>query len=248
MNSKELLTSTKQLSILFVEDHDDLRENIKEILKKFFGKVDGSKNGEDALKQYKEFYISHSKYYDIVISDIQMPRMNGVELVENIYITNPEQIIIVLSAFDDSKYLLPLINLGIEQFIKKPIDYQDLIKVLQKATKKILLKNEQKIHHSNPLVIKLAGFCIFNKETNMLQIDNVMVTLTKYEIIFLQMLTDNVGKIYSNEDITKRYNSLNENLDIINIRKLVSKLRKKLSANCIESIYGVGYRIVPDFK
>lgn len=136
MNSKELLTSTKQLSILFVEDHDDLRENIKEILKKFFGKVDGSKNGEDALKQYKEFYISHSKYYDIVISDIQMPRMNGVELVENIYITNPEQIIIVLSAFDDSKYLLPLINLGIEQFIKKPIDYQDLIKVLQKATKK----------------------------------------------------------------------------------------------------------------
>lgn len=82
----------------------------------------------------------------------------------------------------------------------------------------------------------------------MLQIDNVMVTLTKYEIIFLQMLTDNVGKIYSNEDITKRYNSLNENLDIINIRKLVSKLRKKLSANCIESIYGVGYRIVPDFK
>lgn len=248
MNSKELLTSTKQLSILFVEDHDDLRENTKEILKKFFDRVDGSKNGEDALKQYKEFYKNESKPYDIILSDIQMSRLNGVELVDSIYTINPDQIIIILSAFDDSKYLLPLINLGIEQFIKKPIDYQDLIKVLQKTTKKILLKNEQKNNFTNLSLIKLAGLCTFNKETNILQIDNVMVTLTKYEIIFFQILTDNIGKIYSNDDITKYYSSLNENLDIINIRKLVSKLRKKLSINCIESVYGVGYRAVPAFK
>lgn len=247
LSSKELLTNTKQLSILFVEDHDDLRENTKEILKKFFDIVDGSKNGEDALKQYKEFYKNKSTYYDIILSDIQMPRLNGVGVVENIYDINPEQIIIILSAFDDSKYLLPLINLGIEQFIKKPIDYQDLIKVLQKTIKKILIKNEQ-LHLTNSSHVKLAGFCIFDKETNILQIGNSMVTLTKYEIILLQVLTDNVGKIYSNDDITKYFNLLNENLDTINIRKLVSKLRKKLSVNCIESIYGVGYRIVPNHK
>jgi len=248
LSSKDLLTNTKQLSILLVEDHDDLRENTKEILKKFFDKVDGSKNGENALKQYKQFYKNELKHYDIVLSDIQMPRLNGVDLVENIYAINPDQIIIILSAFDDSKYLLPLINLGIEQFIKKPIDYQDLIKVLLKTTKKIIIKSEQKIHFKNPSLVKLAGFCTFDKETNILQVDNTMITLTKYEIIFLQILTDNIGKIYSNDDITKHYNSLNESLDIINIRKLVSKLRKKLSLNCIESVYGVGYRIVPNFK
>jgi DNA-binding response OmpR family regulator len=248
LNSKELLTSTKQLSILYVEDHDDLRENIKEILKKFFDKVGGSKNGEDALRQYRDFYKNESKYYDIILSDIQMSRLNGVELVENIYAINPDQTIVILSAYDDSKYLLPLINLGIEQFIKKPIDYQNLIKVLQKATKKILLKHEQKNHSTSSSLIKLAEFCTFDKDTNILQIENSMISITKYEIIFLQILTDNIGKICSNDYITGHYNSLNEHLDNINIRKLVSKLRKKLSINCIESVYGVGYRIIPAFN
>ncbi|ABB44115.1 two component transcriptional regulator, winged helix family [Sulfurimonas denitrificans DSM 1251] len=248
LSSKKLLANTKQLSILLVEDHDDLRENTKEILKKFFDTVDGSKNGEDALKKYKEFHKNELKYYDIVLSDIQMPRLNGVDLVENIYAINSDQIIIILSAFDNSKYLLPLINLGIEQFIKKPIDYQDLMKVLLKTTKKIILKNEQKNSFQTPSLIKLAGLCTFDKETNILLVDNDMVTLTKYEIIFLQILTDNIGKIYSNDDITKQYDLLNETLDIINIRKLVSKLRKKISFNCIESVYGIGYRIVPHFN
>ena len=55
--------------------------------------------------------------------------MNGIELTENIYNINESQILIILSAYDDSKYLLPLVNLGIEQFIKKPIDYQELLRV-----------------------------------------------------------------------------------------------------------------------
>jgi DNA-binding response OmpR family regulator len=135
--------------------------------------------------------------------------------------------------------------LGIEQFIKKPIDYQDLLKVLLMASKKVGTKDTQNSTQNNQTIIKLNGSATFNKETNILQVNGSMVTLTKYEIIFLQLLSDNVGKIYSNEDITDYYNSINESLDIINVRKLVSKLRKKLPENCIESIYGIGYRIVP---
>ncbi|OHD97227.1 MAG: transcriptional regulator [Sulfurimonas sp. RIFCSPHIGHO2_12_FULL_36_9] len=245
LNSKELLVHTKNLSILFVEDHDDLRENTREILKTFFNQVDSAKNGEEAIKKYKEFYAKESKYYDIILSDIQMPKLNGVELVETIYGINPKQIVIIISAYDDTKYLLPLINLGIEQFIKKPIDYQDLLKVLLRASKKVGTKDTQNSTQNNQTIIKLNGSATFNKETNILQVNGSMVTLTKYEIIFLQLLSDNVGKIYSNKDITDYYNSINESLDIINVRKLVSKLRKKLPENCIESIYGIGYRIVP---
>ena len=61
LNSKELLVHTKNLSILFVEDHDDLRENTREILKTFFNQVDSAKNGEEAIKKYKEFYAKESK-------------------------------------------------------------------------------------------------------------------------------------------------------------------------------------------
>lgn len=248
LNSKELLVHTKKLSILFVEDHDDLRDNTREILKTFFNQVESAKNGEEAIKKYKEHYTKESKYYDIVLSDIQMPRLNGVELVETIYGINPNQIVIIISAYDDSKYLLPLVNLGIEQFIKKPIDYQELLKVLLRAAKKVTLQNSENTTQNNSAIVKLNSAATFNKETNILHVHGSMVTLTKYEIIFLQLLSDNIGKIYSNEDITDYYNSINENLDIINVRKLVSKLRKKLPPNCIESIYGIGYRIVPHFE
>lgn len=247
LNSKELLAYTKGLSIFFVEDHDDLRDNTRDILKTFFGHVDSAKNGEEAIRKYKEYYTKESKYYDIILSDIQMPRLNGVELVESIYSINPDQIVIIISAYDDTKYLLPLINLGIEQFIKKPIDYQELLKVLLRAAKKVAPRTNNN-GASNNSTIKLNNSATFNKETNILHVHGSMVTLTKYEIIFLQLLSNNLGKIYSNEDITDYYSSLNENLDIINVRKLVSKLRKKLPANSIESIYGIGYRIVPHFE
>lgn len=244
LNSKELLTHTKKLSVLFAEDHDDLRDNTRDILKSFFNQVHSAVNGEEAIKMYKEYYLKESKYYDIILSDIQMPRINGVELVETLYRINPNQIVIIVSAYDDSKYLLPLINLGIEQFVKKPIDYQDLLRVLLNASKKLAKPDRENSLKDNP-VIKLNNSSTFNKDTNMLIVDGAIITLTKYEIIFLQLLSDKVGLIYSNEDITNHYSSLNENLDIINIRKLVSKLRKKLPKNSIESIYAVGYRIVP---
>lgn len=245
MNFKELLNDTKKFSILFVEDYDELRENTREILNKFFENAHSAANGEEALKQYKDFYAKESKYYDIVLSDIQMPRLNGVELVEQIYAINPHQTVVMLSAHDDAKYLVPLINLKIEQFIKKPIDYQDLLGVLQKTTKKLILKNEQQSYFVPSSLVKLHETCTFDKETDILQVDNTIIPLTKYEILFLQILTNSVGKIYSNEEITAYYVASDENLDTLHVRKLVSKLRKKLSSNCIESVYGIGYRVIP---
>ncbi len=248
LNSKELLSYTKELSILFVEDHDDLRTNTTEILKNFFDTVGSSINGEDAIHQYKAFYEKHKKYYDIILSDIQMPRLNGVELTENIYNINQNQIVIILSAHDDSKYLLPLINLGIEQFIKKPIDYQDLLGVLLNASKKIKLNTTSDIKYNESVKVRLNNSFIFDRDNNSLFENKNLIYLTKYEIIFLRLLSEHIGKIYSNEDITTHYQTLSENLDATNIRKLVSKLRKKLPENSVESIYGIGYRIVPFFE
>ncbi len=243
INSKELITYTQHLSLLFVEDHDELRENTTEILKKFFHHVDSSSNGKDALIKYKQYHETHSKYYDIVISDIQMPKLNGVELTKEIYIMNPSQTVIVLSAHDESKYLLPLVNIGIEYFIKKPIDYQEFLEVL--------LNTSKKIHHTTPhnsskaTKIQLGEEYTFDIKNNYLVHNKNIIYLTKYEILFMQLLSKNVGKIYSNEDIVSYYRANNDSIDATNIRKLVSKLRKKLPQKCVESIYGVGYRLLP---
>ena len=244
LNSKEILKYTKNLSILFVEDHDELRENTTEILKNFFKMVECAEDGKIALTKYKEYHKNNLKYYDIVLSDIQMPNLNGVELTSKLYEINPSQLVIILSAHDDTKYLLPLINLGIEQFVKKPIDYQELLKALLNSSKKM----QQNSTLAMPVVSKrihLSSNVIFDKDSSALLENDKMVYLTKYEIIFMQYLSENIGKIYSNEDIANQYELQDETLDIQNIRKLVSKLRKKLPENSLESIYGIGYRIIP---
>jgi DNA-binding response OmpR family regulator len=173
-----------------------------------------------------------------------MPNLNGVELTSKLYELNPSQLLIILSAHDDTKYLLPLINLGIEQFVKKPIDYQELLRALLNSSRKIQ-KDATTIASVSSQKIHLSDNVIFDKDNSSLLENDKMVYLTKYEIIFMQFLSNHVGKIYSNEDIASQYEMLEESLDIQNIRKLVSKLRKKLPENSLESIYGIGYRIIP---
>jgi len=244
INSKELIEYTENLTVLFVEDHDELREDTTEMLKNFFQKVECASDGEEAIEKYTTYYKNNSKYYDIIISDIHMPKVDGIELTEAIYKVNSSQIIIILSAFDDSQYLLPLINLGVEKFIKKPIDFQELLEVLLSASKKVKQKNIQK---NETLIdqVELNSNLIYDREKESLLLENENIYLTKYEIIFMQLLTTNIGKIYTNENIVENYKVNNENLDKQNIRKILSKLRKKLPDDIIKSIYGIGYRITP---
>jgi len=243
INSKELFQYTKELTLLFAEDHTELRENTTEILKNFFKKVDSVENGEEALKIYKNKF-QKNETYNLVLTDIQMPQMDGVELTNKIYEINPEQTVLVLSAHDESEYLLPLINMGIEQFIKKPIDYQELLRVLLNIAKKASLPALNKINNE----VQLNDEFIFNRDTKILLKNTESIYLTKYEIIFLEQLSSQPGKIYSNEDIVKYFHEVNEKVDPQNIRKLVSKLRKKLPLESLESIYGVGYRIIPFYN
>ncbi len=244
INYKEVIKYTESLSILFVEDHTEVRENTTEILKNFFKNVGNTKNGIEALENYDKYYKDNGSYYDIVLSDIQMPKLNGIELTKKLYEINPNQSVVILSAHDDTKYLLPLINIGIEYFIKKPIDYQELLEVLLNTSKKI--KQSKKPIQATKNIINLGHNIFYNRENNSLMHGDKNIYLTKYEIIFLQYLSRNTGKIYSNEDIVANYISHNEKLDIQNIRKLVSKLRKKLPEKSLESIYGVGYKLITD--
>ena len=244
INSKELLQYTKELTLLFAEDHTELRVNTTEILKNFFKKVDSVADGEEALAFYRN-ELNSAKAYDIILTDIQMPKMDGVALTERIYEINPQQTVVVLSAHDESSYLLPLINLGIEQFIKKPIDYQELLRVLLNIAKKSNGSNEEIVLGNE---INFSSNFSYNRETKILLDNGESIYLTKYEILFLEVLTKQIGKIHSNEEIVAYFILLNETIDPQNIRKLVSKLRKKLPIDSLESIYGVGYRINPFYK
>jgi DNA-binding response OmpR family regulator len=237
IDSKELIEYSKKLTILFVEDDKELSLNTSEILKNFFLDVDVAFDGEEALERYK------SNVYDIVITDIRMPKLNGVALTEKIYEIDPDQSVIVLSAHDNSSYLLPLINLGIEQFITKPIDYQELLRTLLKVSKNLVHKKESLNQLSDEMIL-LGDGIKYDRETRILKGKEGNIYLTKYEIVLIQLMSSKIGKIYSNDDIVAHFESQNETIDAQNIRKLVSKIRKKLPKNVLESIYAIGYRLV----
>ncbi|PKM78663.1 MAG: two-component system response regulator [Firmicutes bacterium HGW-Firmicutes-15] len=127
VNAKELREAGQGLKVLYVEDDLDLRENTTRLLNSFFSEVTPAENGQVGLDIYRE------GSYDIVITDINMPVMSGVRLSKVIKESNKKQVIIVISAHDEAKYLLDLINMGVDNFILKPLDIGQFFEVLHKA-------------------------------------------------------------------------------------------------------------------
>ncbi|MDD2789230.1 MAG: response regulator [Sulfurimonas sp.] len=119
-----LKTRAKGLRVLYVEDEKLLRENNKILFERIFSEVEIAVDGAEGLHLYQK------KTYDIVISDILMPIMNGVTMVKKIKEINKHQAVIITSACDDSRNLLELINLGVAQFLLKPIKTEQMLDVI----------------------------------------------------------------------------------------------------------------------
>ena len=116
----------KNLRILYVEDDLSTQEEISYFLKKYVGTLYVASNGEEGLKLFKK----HNP--DMVITDIQMPKMNGLIMSKNILEINPHVPIAVTTAFNDSEYILAAIKLGIDKYILKPLDMLEILVIIQK--------------------------------------------------------------------------------------------------------------------
>lgn len=132
----ELSLFAKNYSILIVEDDELLNEELVEITSIFFKSVDFAYNGEEALEKYK------TKNYDLIMSDITMPKMNGTEFSREIKNINRQQQIVILSAHQEVKFLIDLIDIGINQFVAKPFEEKELLYRLLKVCENIFYKDE----------------------------------------------------------------------------------------------------------
>ena len=124
MSINQLMDYAKHLTVLCVEDESELRESIEQLLKMFFKNVDCVESGQEALKVYEK------GKYNIVITDVNMPGINGVELIEELRQKFPEQKVVVMSGHNESTMLMDLIQAGVHNFLMKPITQKDLIKTL----------------------------------------------------------------------------------------------------------------------
>lgn len=148
MNAKDLKDITSELTLLYVEDDEKLRTETAKLFGHLFKSVATAENGKLGLEKLGE------SEFDLVITDINMPVMDGVTFSKNIRETNQKQPIIITSAHDESGYLLELINIGIDRFILKPLEMSQMIAALftvcsNISNEKLIVKYKQEIEESN---------------------------------------------------------------------------------------------------
>jgi diguanylate cyclase (GGDEF)-like protein len=126
---KNSAQTLKNVVILYVEDEPLLRDIIVKSLSAFTKNQYVAKDGVEGLELFKQ----HSDEIDLVITDINMPRMNGLEMSKEIKAINQNVPIIVATAFSNTEYLLEAIDLGIDKYVLKPIDLNKLISMMSKS-------------------------------------------------------------------------------------------------------------------
>ena len=222
----------KDYAILFIEDEAEIRKNYVYYLENTFLNV---YEAEDGLKAYE---IYKNKKPDILIIDINIPKLNGLDLLKKIREEDHRVKAIVLTAHSDVEYLLKATELKLTKYLVKPISSEELEKALHVAVEE--LENFETKSHDFLILKENYKWNFFRcKLTNAYE----EVVLTKKEKKVLSFL-------FYNRDIILDYNTIIEAVwgaydyeKIDSLKTIVKQLRKKLPLETIQNIYGQGYRV-----
>ena len=131
------------LKVLYVEDEEFLREQLATFIKRRVGKLYTAADGEEGLLKFTEFKP------DMVITDLKMPKINGIEMAKKIRSIDGICPIIITTAISDVGSIIDTIDVGIDKYIVKPIDTNELVQTMEKAALKIYkIKSKETIINS----------------------------------------------------------------------------------------------------
>ncbi|UTJ06318.1 response regulator transcription factor [Arcobacter roscoffensis] len=222
---RQLAKKVKNLSVLLVEDDDEIRKRIANTMSFYFKDVFEANCGEDGY----EIFVEEKP--DLCILDIEMKNGNGIELVKKIRKIVPESPVIMLSAYSKEEYLLELINDNISYYILKPATNEKLLKAISSA---LFKENGEKI--------LLAEDLYLNLETNELTYEDDIIALRKKEKHFLKLLHENKNKIVT-YDMIQEYIWVDKFMTQNALKLFIRDLRKKLPVDIINNIVNEGYKI-----
>lgn len=135
---EEVIKTSSALTVLYVEDNEETRKLSSTIFEEFFQKIIIGVDGEDGFIKFQENDIN------LVITDINMPKLDGLQMSQKIKSINPEVPIFVLSAYNEPKYFMDSIKYGIEGYFLKPIDLEQFYESLDQSLKKMQFNKEDK--------------------------------------------------------------------------------------------------------
>ena len=234
-NLESIVPFSKKSRILYVEDNEKNMQSTLYVLKEFFDTIILARDGLEGLNIYKKDYDKSGAKIDIVISDINMPNLDGVGLVESIYKIDAKQKIIILSAHDEAKYLLPLINMGVSAFIQKPLTLSSILKALNP----IYLENDSEY------IINLKDTHKFDMNLKVLYCNSEKIKMTTNDVKLIELFLSNKDQYFSLQELhthlffTEPYRDFN----IESIRGILKRLRAKLPNDLILNNKTLGFKI-----
>jgi len=187
---QKTLELTHTIRLLYVEDNIDARESTLEILNEFFETIVIGEDGIDGLEKY------NSQKIDLIITDINMPRMNGISMIEEIRKIDKNIPILLLSAYSEIEYFIKSIKLGVDGYLFKPIELSQFIEAISKVSEKIELQDKlsenlnflqqyQEITDESAIVSKL------DLQGNIIHANDKLCELSEYSLEELMSLSQN---------------------------------------------------------
>jgi PAS domain S-box-containing protein len=117
----------KEIRVLYVEDDDGIRKNFSDILVNFFPKIETACDGAEGLERFKQS-CKDNQQFEVIISDVNMPNMNGIEMLTQIKSINNKIITLLTTAYSDSNFLFDAIKIKVDHYGVKPINAKEFIK------------------------------------------------------------------------------------------------------------------------
>jgi len=223
--------------VLLAEDESVASEILGFYLNTIFDEVVIAEDGLEGLNMYKKA-IKEEKNFDLVLTDIKMPNMDGIEMLENIYKLNKNQKFIIVSAYKDEEMLLKSIDLKVLGYFIKPLNVDNVMELLTKAKDEVL---EDKKNANG--IIKINAIYTYHMQSKLLYENNRLVKLSKKETLALNILMQNRGQITDIDTFKKVIWEDKETLDAT-FRTVIKRLKDKIKTkDFITSRKGQGYII-----
>ena len=213
----------KDKTVLYIEDEQDIRENVTELISEHFFKFHTSSSAEEGYQLFQD------KKIDIVITDIEMASMSGLDLLEKIREENSKIHLVVISAHTKIEYLLEAIPFKLEQYVVKPLNSKKIRELLSTLNEAF----------SNDNIVSLAPNLLLDKERSVIIFNAKEEVLTSKENGILTILAEKKMITYDEIEYLWGDEIASDNA----IRSCIKKLRKKLPDKFLKTRSGLGYYI-----
>lgn len=214
------------MRLLLVEDDESLGDAVKEGLTQFGYIVDWLKDGEAARLAIK------SETFELIILDLGLPKLSGLNLLQTIRQDGNITPVIILTARESIEDRIKGLDCGSDDYIIKPFDLNELSARIRALVRRAQGRADTTLQYRN-ITLDPAAHSVM--------LDDVLVNVPRREFALLQKLLENSGHVLSREQLMQSIYGWDEDVDSNAIEVHIHNLRKKLNANFIRTIRGVGY-------